>query len=191
LEENVYFTKLLLTLYMLELNEDKEIIAFNIINEDSLAPGLLAKFKQPKINQGFDYIVGNPPYVKIQDIDHELRKTLKKNYKTCDSGSYNLFYAFIELSNRLIKKDGKMGYIVPNHILKMKSAQSLRELLIFKRLISKVIDFKDNILFENAQTYSAIMFFDNITKDFIYYKTIDENIKNKKLNKLLHSIKFY
>lgn len=67
---------------------------------------------------------------------------------SCKSGSYNLFYAFIELSLNILSENGKIGYIVPNHLLKLKSAFGLQALLVDSRSIYKVIDFKDNQLFQ-------------------------------------------
>lgn len=190
LEENVYSTKLLLVLYALNSNENKEVIKFNIIKANSTRPDILDEFNQSSILEGFDFIVGNPPYVKIQDIEKEDRKKLKENYISCSSGNYNLFYAFIEQSCKLIDDKGKIGYIIPNHLLKMKSAQALRELLIDNKLINKVIDFKDNQLFENVQTYSAIIFFDKSPKKSINYKTIEKNLKNIDVYSYIKSLEF-
>ncbi|WP_343750780.1 Eco57I restriction-modification methylase domain-containing protein [Lentibacillus halophilus] len=187
LEENVYCTKLFLTLYSLYFNEDKDVIAFNIINADSTQPNVLPKFHSYRVQNGFDFIIGNPPYVRIQDMDKDQRTMLKQHFKTCNSGSFNLFYAFIELSCQSLREDGKMGYIIPNHLFKMKSAQPLRELLINDQVITKVIDFKDNQLFENAQTYSAIVFFDKAPKHYMYYKTIDERFNNMDIHQYLNS----
>ncbi|WP_158232692.1 N-6 DNA methylase [Sporosarcina sp. P26b] len=178
LSENVYSTKLLLSLQALEYKEDKEIIDFNIIQGDSTSSNILTNFNKLKKSEGFDFIVGNPPYVKFQELSLQQRKSLKESYTTCDSGNFNLFYAFIELSFNYLKEDGKIGYIIPNHLLKMQSAKSLRNFLLGEKLINKVIDFKDNQLFENAQTYSAIIFFDKKPKEEIVYKTVDKKINN-------------
>lgn len=181
LEENVLCTKILLTLQILSYGEDAEDIKFNIIDADSTLPNILGKFNDERVLKGFDYIVGNPPYVKHQDLGSSHRNYLSSNYKSCDKGNFNLFYAFIELSYNYLKETGKIGYIIPNHLLKMKSAKSLRELLLTHNLITKVVDFKDNQLFENAQTYSAIIFFDKEPKEEIKYKVIDYKIEPRQL----------
>ncbi len=181
LSENVESTKILLSLQILKDGEDQEVIDFNIVHGDSTLPGCLELFNQKKALNGFDFIVGNPPYVKIQHLNMQQRKILREHYQTCSSGNFNLFYAFIEMSFRYLKEDGKIGYIIPNHLLKMKSAKSLRDFLLKNKYIHKVIDFKDNQLFENAQTYSAIMFFDQQLKAEIIYQTVDTRIENERL----------
>nr|CAA65917.1 LlaBIM [Lactococcus cremoris] len=132
-----------------------------------------------------DFIIGNPPYVKIQELSSNQKKYLQQHYMSCKSGSYNLFYAFIELSLNILSENGKIGYIVPNHLLKMKSAFGLRALLVDSRSIYKVIDFKDNQLFSNAQTYSAILFLDKSEKSHILYKNIQSNSNSVSMKKEL------
>ncbi|MFZ3591328.1 HsdM family class I SAM-dependent methyltransferase [Bacillus sp. DJP31] len=188
LEENVRRTKILLTLLALREDQDKDHIQMNIVCYDSTEKDAIEKFQNDEIADGFDCIVGNPPYIKIQDLDTEVRKKLKNNYKTTTSGSINIYFAFIELGVNFLKQDGTLGYIVPNYFLKMKSAKPLRELLINQNLIKKVIDFKDCKLFPNAQTYSAIITLDKSKKEKIYYEIV-RDLKNEDLTELNDSLK--
>ncbi|TFI77057.1 Eco57I restriction-modification methylase domain-containing protein, partial [Carnobacterium divergens] len=176
LPDHVYWSKIIISLFLIENDEDKNNIHFNIIEGDSTAKDIINKFNSLHLKKnGFDFIIGNPPYVKIQDLSSNHKKYLKENYISCRSGSYNLFYAFIELSIKVLSKTGKIGYIIPNHLLKMKSAYGLRSFLVDSRSIYKIIDFKDNQLFSNAQTYSAILFLDKSEKEKIFYKNIAKN----------------
>src|SRR5699024_7889838 len=61
LEENVFCTKLFLSLYVLTKNEDTDKINFNIIKADSTRDDILTIFDHSNIQKGFDFIVGNPP----------------------------------------------------------------------------------------------------------------------------------
>lgn len=186
LPEHVYWTKIIISLFLIENGEDKNNIHFNIVVGDSTDKNILEKFNSSELkNRGIDFIIGNPPYVKIQELSSNQKKYLQQHYMSCKSGSYNLFYAFIELSLNILSENGKIGYIVPNHLLKLKSAFGLRALLVDSRSIYKVIDFKDNQLFSNAQTYSAILFLDKSEKSHILYKNIQSNSNSVSMKKEL------
>ncbi|WP_088104541.1 Eco57I restriction-modification methylase domain-containing protein [Halalkalibacter urbisdiaboli] len=172
LAENVRRTKIILTLLALKEYGDVKQIQLNIICYDSTQLDAIDQFNHPAIKEGFDCIVGNPPYVRIQDLTTDVRARLKKTYKTATSGSFNLYFAFFELGIRGLQPTGTLGYIVPNYFLKMKAAEPLREILIKNRLVKKVIDFNDNLLFSNAHTYSAIIMLDHAPKDCFEYSSI-------------------
>lgn len=195
LSDHVYWAKLIISLYLIINNEDHYEINFNIVQADSTNKDLIYIFGSKNLlSEGFDYIIGNPPYVKIQDLTPIMRKYLQQNYISCKSGSFNLFYAFIELSINHLSKNGKIGYVIPNHLLKMKSAFNLRKILLDNFLIDKVVDFKGNSLFPEAQTYSALLFLNKNSKDSIAYKNIsyskNPNIINKQLNKKFNTIQY-
>lgn len=185
LADNVFSTKILLALQLLRYPEGNQDVSFNIVQADATAPDVVHQFHQLHVLSGFDFIVGNPPYVKYQQLSVGQRKQLKQQFETCDSGNFNLFYAFVELAYDLIKEDGKVGYIIPNHLLKMASAKSLRAFLIERKFMTTVIDFKDNQIFENAQTYSAILFFDKQPKQDIRYKNFTQRISPQDITDLI------
>ncbi|MBS4207067.1 N-6 DNA methylase [Bacillus sp. FJAT-50079] len=188
LAENVRGTKILLTLLAYRENVDVEHIQLNIICYDGLEHDVLHQFSNEKVIDGFDCVVGNPPYIKVQDLSPEVRSKLKADFKTTTSGSFNIYFAFIELGANHLKQKGTLGYIVPNHFLKLKSAQPLREFLLKERLLKKVIDFKDCQLFPNAQTYSAIITLDRTKKENISYNIIT-SVKSENLTDINETLK--
>jgi type I restriction-modification system DNA methylase subunit len=60
----------------------------------------------------FDYIVGNPPYIRIQHLDMEQRQYIQNNYTFCKNGSTDIYIAFYELCLSLLTDDGACGLIV-------------------------------------------------------------------------------
>ncbi|WP_248513280.1 Eco57I restriction-modification methylase domain-containing protein [Sporosarcina sp. NCCP-2222] len=188
LEENVRRTKILLLLLAYKENVDVEKINLNIICYDSTEKDAIKQFSKEDVNDGFDCIVGNPPYIKIQDLDVKMRNKLKKNFITTTSGSINIYFAFIELGVNYLNQEGTLGYIVPNHFLKMKSAQPLRDFLIKNNLIKQIIDFKDCQLFPNAQTYSSIITLDRSHKKSLFYEIVS-NFDKDNLNGINNSLK--
>lgn len=69
---------------------------------------------QQSQNQKFDFIVGNPPYIRIQHLDENQRKFIQQNYTFCNNGSTDIFIAFFELCYNLLNENGICGLITPN-----------------------------------------------------------------------------
>jgi len=124
----------------------------------------------------FDFIVGNPPYVRIQHLDETQRKFIQKNYTFCKSGSTDIYIAFFELAYHLLAKDGICGFITPNTYFYTETAKSLRDLFSGNQYIKQITNYGHIQLFNNATTYSAITVFNlKKNKDFIYQHAISKN----------------
>lgn len=106
----------------------------------------------------FDLIIGNPPYVRVQNFDDGIRG----NEKKCDLvvGNSDLYLLFINWLLKYQIKGGDFIFIVPNSLGKSKSAQKLREHFINNGTI-EYIDFQDAQLFPNASVYVCIFKFKN------------------------------
>lgn len=161
---NVKRSKIILSLYGLLKNEIIEESDFNIYNQDSLKANWATKF---------EIIVGNPPYVKFQDLSDENRHYLINNWKSIDNGTFNLYFAFFELGHKLLTKDGKLGYITPNNYFTSLAGLSLRQYFLRNKCIARIIDFRHKKVFD-AQTYTAITFLDNNNNDSILFDKIKD-----------------
>lgn len=194
IEENIYGVdiadysirraKILLSLLSLKSGGDKKDIKFNLKTADSLITDWKKLF--PKTEKGFDVVIGNPPYVKFQDLNKELREKLYKDWLTLKIGNYNLYFAFFELGVAIMKTDGALGYITPNNYFTSLAGVPLREYLGSNKLIEKIIDFNHLKLFE-AQTYTCITFLRKSEKDFFRYERVDGYGILNSLNKLHYS----
>ncbi|MEA3452241.1 MAG: N-6 DNA methylase, partial [Bacteroidota bacterium] len=170
---NIKRTKLILSIFALENNEIIENDDFNLIVQDSIRADWKSIFSQSK---GFDNIIGNPPYVKFQDLSEENRNFLSKNYKTIKNGTFNLYFAFFELGFNLLSKNGKLGYITPNNYFTSLAGQPLRLFFQSKQCIYRIVDFKSKKVF-NAQTYTAITFLDKKDNSELLYDKIPDNLE--------------
>ncbi len=117
----------------------------------------------------FDFVVGNPPYIRIQHLGPERRKLLQKSWSFCANGSTDIFIAFFELGYNFLNLQGRLGYITPNTFFKTKTAERLRSFLSTKKCIRKIIDFGYSQVFEDATTYSAITILDKACKKDTFY----------------------
>lgn len=109
--------------------------------------------------QKFDFIVGNPPYIRIQHLEEKERNFIQRFYRFCKSGSTDSYIAFYELCDFLLKKDGVCGLITPNTFFYSETAKLMRAYFASKKTIIKLVNYGDIQLFDNATTYSAITVF--------------------------------
>lgn len=109
--------------------------------------------------QKFNFIVGNPPYIRIQHLEETERTFVQTFYKFCKSGSTDTYIAFYELCNFLLEKDGVCGLITPNTFFYSETAKFMRAYFANKQSIMKITNYADIQLFDNATTYSAITVF--------------------------------
>lgn len=148
-------------------------IKWNILKADSLDKSFVNRFFD-----SFDFVVGNPPYIRIQHLGSKRREKIQNEWQLCKKGSTDIFITFFELGYYLLNKTGKLGYITPNTYLKTKAGECLRNFIKFHQILKTLIDFEHNQLFDNATTYSLITILDKNHKKnaFSLFKGDKENI---------------
>jgi hypothetical protein len=161
---NIERAKRLLSIYALQYDEILDETDFNLYQRDSL---------RYQWTEKYDNVVGNPPYVKFQDLSDENREYLVKHWKTIEKGTFNLYFAFFELGYDLLKENGQLGYITPNNYFTSLAGETLRTFLINKKCLSKILDFNCKKVFD-VQTYTAISFLRKNKNDFILYDRIPD-----------------
>lgn len=154
-EQNIIDTKKLLSIYFKNKGLDN-ISLKNITCNDSL----FCDYEK------IDTVIGNPPYIRTKNLKEAYLKKIRENFISCKKGNVDIFYAFIEKMNLIANK---VAFIVPNSYLSNSSSKSLRE--IIKDDLNLVIDFKNELIFEDARTYTSIFVLNKKEKvDEILYK---------------------
>lgn len=131
--------------------------------------------------EGFDIVIGNPPYVDIKKLPKNIVSLLFEKYSTAEN-RINLYSIFIELGLNLVNKSGILTYIIPNSLLLNSTYDKIRRLLIED--IQKVIKLPDRIFIKAI--VETIIFqsnknnLSNVIKG-AYYKN-DEQIDFNRLN---------
>lgn len=123
----------------------------------------------------WDVIIGNPPYVRIQNLNKEYLENLKKDLKSLTLGNVDLYYAFLEKS---IKSSNRVGFIIPNSFIKTKSGKFLRE--IIKDNVSYIYDFCSDQVWDKISTYTCIVICESQISNSVNYVTKNENIIKQK-----------
>jgi tRNA1(Val) A37 N6-methylase TrmN6 len=162
--------KFLIQLCLLSNGYNIESIKINVLCSDSLNSNWMKMFNV----DDFDFVVGNPPYVKIQNLSRDYYEFLKYNFSTTKSGGFNLFYAFIEKGIESLSPNGKLGFIVPNNFLKIKSGYNLRKYIKDGLLLNTIIDFNSNMIFSPIMTYNCILILDKAKGNTFKYASIEK-----------------
>lgn len=121
-------------------------------------------------------IVGNPPYVKTEDIKRISPEELAY-YKTTYDTSYKQFdkyFVFIEQASKKLAAGGWLGMVVPNKWMTIESGKKLRALLATKQLVAEVVDFGNELLFEGKSTYVCLLILANAPKTTFFYRRVDD-----------------
>lgn len=104
---------------------------------------------------GFDVIIGNPPYVRVQFLEHTQIDWFKKNKKVAHK-RIDISLMFFELASAILRENGLVSFITSNQFLTTEYGRNCRKLLLKEFKIERLIDFADLPVFEGALTYVSI-----------------------------------
>lgn len=112
------------------------------------------EFPQVFEKGGFDVIIGNPPYVKLETNKLLSEQISKLGYETFEKRG-DLYVLFVEKGFGIVKENGIISYIMPNKWLQAEYGKTLRSYFLKYRM-NQLIDFGDLQIFEGATTYPCI-----------------------------------
>jgi len=142
------------------------------------------EFKDIFKTGGFDVVIGNPPYIRIQSLREWSPLEVEyygKQYFTAQKGNYDIYVIFVEKALSLLNKDGKLGYILPHKFFNAHYGESLRSLIAKGKHIEQIVHFGDQQIFEGATNYTCLMFLSKkATKEFRINKVA--NIQDWRIN---------
>ena len=110
---------------------------------------------------GFDLMVGNPPYVRIQVLNQNAPAQVaffKRHYHSASKGNYDLYVVFVERSTQLLAPCGQLAFILPHKFFNAQYGQPLRELLAGGRHLRHVVHYGDQQIFPGATNYVCLLF---------------------------------
>lgn len=178
IEENIYFIDISedytekTRQNLQRLLKDKSI-KYNAITDD---------FCLHNFNEKFDFIIGNPPYVRIQNLNGR-KDLLQKKYITASSGSIDLYFCFFEQALKLLNENGKISFITPNSHFYSAAGKNLRNLMLPH--LTKIINFDYFQVFKDATAYTTITFLQKEKiNEFLYAENFKDDFKNIEYKKI-------
>jgi len=130
------------------------------------------------VSGGFDAIIGNPPYVRIQHMVKYLAEEIKfyqhvvAGYTVAQSDTFDKYYLFIQRAVQLLRPSGRLGYIVPNKFFIVKGGRALRRFITGSSELAKIIHFGVTQVFPQRSTYTAIVVLGPTGNDQFEFKRI-------------------
>lgn len=173
----------------------KEELQANIINNRLYVDAFEWRFEFPSLLDekgnftGFDIIIGNPPYLRIQgirDVNSLFADELVKKYQSA-TGSFDLYVTFVERGLQIIKQQGIVNYIMPVKWTNAAFGKGLRTIISENKAAHQIINFGAYQVF-NASTYTALQWFIPNSNELLYYE-LDKNLTtNQELDSYIKSL---
>lgn len=110
------------------------------------------------IFRGFDCLVGNPPYIRQEELT-AFKPYFQKQYETF-SGTADLYVYFVERGMQVLRPGGQFSYILPNKWMRAGYGDKLRQYVKQRRIVA-IRDFGDLPVFEEATTYPCVFEMEN------------------------------
>jgi type I restriction-modification system DNA methylase subunit len=106
-------------------------------------------------SDGFDIVLANPPYVRMELLDNKSEKLYKDNFSTVSAPRADLYVYFYELAHQLLRDGGSVALITSNKFFSAAYGERLRSYLHSSFSINSITNFGDLPIF-GAAAYPAI-----------------------------------
>ena len=129
---------------------------------------------------GFDCVIANPPYIRIQTLQEFSpieAGYLKRHYITASSGNFDIYVCFVEKGLAVLRELGRLGFILPSKFFQTDYGKPLRELLTNKQAIESVVDFTHLQVFDGPTTYTCLLFLTRAPRQAVSYTRIEDEAK--------------
>ena len=138
----------------------------NIQHGDSLRPEVWDEFrhqtsefsKNSEVSGGlFDVIIGNPPYIRAENMQREERDYYMSGAFETAYGRFDIFILFLERAIKLLKEGGRLGFIIPYAGFTQNYGLMLRKFILDNCVIETIVDLSDYKVFADASVATCIL----------------------------------
>ena len=153
----------------------------SLINDSSISDRAFKweeEFPEVTKEGGFDIVIGNPPYVRIQNLNKGEVEFFNNNYYSPER-NYDIYILFVERGFKLLNNKGKLGFILPHKFFEGQNGWKIRKFISDSKSLDRIVYFGSNQIFDGATTYTCLLFLRNSTNKMFYYKKFElgENFK--------------
>lgn len=138
----------------LDLFDNEERLRINVFDWE-------AEFAEIMKSGGFDAVVGNPPYIRIQTLKQWASVEVefyKGEYLAASKGNYDIYVVFVERGLTLLGGTGLLGFILPHKFFNAAYGAPLRTHLTEGSHLSHIVHFGSEQVFRTATTYTCLLF---------------------------------
>lgn len=154
-----------------------DIMLYNPFDPVSVAPFFDSDFMF-NIKDGFDIVIGNPPYVSVKGLSPKIKKEFNTNYET-GKGRLNLFTIFIEKGTKLLTDNGVLSFIQPDGLFSNTEYRHIRKYLLNNTKIQKICLFTKRVF--DASVDTAILITKKERKSLPYTFNLDIDLTYSRL----------
>ena len=135
------------------------------------------EFPEAMCSGGFDCVIGNPPYIRIQTMKEWAPlevEIYKKLFNAASAGNYDIYVVFAEKGLSLLNKNGLLGYILPHKFFTAQYGEPLRTLVSKGNYLKKIVHFGHQQVFAGATTYTCLLFLRNAQNNSFHFTKVDD-----------------
>jgi len=166
-----------INLYLVLLNDlGPEVLSrsgklqFNVFRADSVdnrdtcnnddRRAIPIKHRAGKYAGGFDYVLGNPPYLEAKKMPEQLKEACRESWPVL-TGAFDLYVPFIMQCNRMVAEDGKVCLVLPDKFTVAKYGTGLRDKLLSDFSLMEIVDLSGMDVFSRAMVYPTVIAYKN------------------------------
>lgn len=132
------------------------------------------EFPEEMGREGFDVIIGNPPYVRIQNMaiyspeEVAFYQNPESPYSTGHQDNFDKYALFVERGLALLRPAGRLGFIVPHKFMAIRSGRTLRKLIAKEQVLEEIVHFGAKQVFgTGTSNYTSILVFDRSGRSLV------------------------
>jgi type I restriction-modification system DNA methylase subunit len=156
--------------HVLPLFDKDEVYRINAFDWEKEFPEIMKK-------GGFDAVIGNPPYIRIQTMKEWAPlevEIYKEHYTSASKGNYDIYVVFVERGLDLLIKSGRLGFILPHKFFNAQYGEPLRGFLAKGKHLSEVVHFSDQQVFAGATNYTCLLFLNKTGSKQCHFVKVDD-----------------
>src|SRR5690606_4660465 len=112
----------------------------------------------------------------------------KKSYISASKGNYDIYVVFVEKGLTLLNSHGQLGFILPHKFFTAKYGESLRSLIASGKHLKEIVHFGHQQVFENATTYTCLLFLEQQGREQFQYYKVDNLITWRSSQKAISGV---